>query len=81
MHLIYNAHFHFLLIPFPVVHKSGVVRRDALGVCGQKRKRKSVCECGFVISSGAHTEGHCRQFANLYREQQKLTVISDQQRL
>lgn len=68
---ICNAHLNFLPIPFPVVRKNSVVHRDALGVCAQERKRKSMCVCGFVISSGAHTEGHCRQFTNLYREQQK----------
>lgn len=46
MHLIYNAHFHFLLIPFLVMHKNAVVRRDAMGVCvfvcDRERKRKRV---------------------------------------
>lgn len=59
-------------MPFPVVHKNSVVRRDALGVRSREEEKEHACTaCGFVISNGEHTEGHCRQFTNLYREQQK----------
>ncbi len=81
---VYNAHFHFFLIPYPVMHKNAVVHRDAMGVCVfvciRERKRK----CAWMWFCHIQRRPHRRELSSVSKSLQRtaeVTVISDQQRL